>query len=500
MLSHDQFRPLVEQFNRDDNEDIINTIPNAQSWDWIAANAPLFDCPDPAIVEIYYYRWWTYRKHIKQTPAGKIVTEFISDVRHAGSHNSISCAAGFHLAEGRWLREQAFLDEYTRFWFRMNNGKPEPKFHNYSSWFPRAMLDRSFATGETAILIDLLDDLIADYAAWEAEKSLPSGLFWQYDVRDAMEESISGGRKHKNFRPTINSYMFANAQAIAQIASLAGRMEIAERFNIKASTLRALVHDKMWDESSQFFKAQTEEGPLCDAREAIGFIPWQFNLPQAGCERAWEQLADPHGFWAPFGITTAERRHALFRSHGVGKCEWDGAVWPFATSQTLYALANLLRNYSPPLSTPLGADWRRVYFDALYTYAKSHRKNGIPYLGEYLCEMTGEWLKGDNPRSRYYNHSTFNDLIITGLIGLVPQPDDTLVLHPLLPADTWEWFALENVPYRGRSVSIMWDRFGKRFNRGEGLRVYVDGTEAAASPKLSQLTVRIGSPPRTSRT
>src|SRR5688572_18039132 len=74
-----------------------------------------------------------------------------------------------------------------------------------------------------------------------------------------------------------------------------------------------------------------------------------FNLPDIGkgCESAWLQFSDPHGFSAPFGLTTAERRHPEFRSHGIGTCEWDGAVWPFATSQTLAALANALRNHSP---------------------------------------------------------------------------------------------------------------------------------------------------------
>jgi hypothetical protein len=37
-----------------------------------------------------------------------------------------------------------------------------------------------------------------------SEKRSPNGLFWQYDVRDAMEETISGGRKEKNPRPVIN--------------------------------------------------------------------------------------------------------------------------------------------------------------------------------------------------------------------------------------------------------------------------------------------------------
>ena len=39
-------------------------------------------------------------------------------------------------------------------------------------------------------------------------------------------------------------------------------------------------------------------------------------------------------------------------------------------------------------------------------------------------------LKGDQEKSRYYNHSTFNDLIITGLIGLRPREDNTIEVNP----------------------------------------------------------------------
>jgi hypothetical protein len=49
-----------------------------------------------------------------------------------------------------------------------------------------------------------------------------------------------------------------------------------------------------------------------------------------GYEDAWKEVLDPNGFKATFGLTTAERRHPKFRLHGVGGCEWDGAVWPFA--------------------------------------------------------------------------------------------------------------------------------------------------------------------------
>jgi hypothetical protein len=482
LLDPQTFKPYVDRFNADDVEDIVNLIPNAVAWDWMQSNVPLFDCPDETIREIYYYRWWTFRKHIKQTPHFTVITEFISDVRHAGAFNTISCALGFHLAEGRWLRDQSYLDEYTHYWFFGNEGQPDLKFHNYSSWFASAAWERFLVNGRQTFLLDLLDDFIADYARWEQEKQLPSGLFWQYDVRDGMEESITGSRKHKNARPTISSYMYANALAIADMATLGGHPDIAATYQAKAAELKKLVQAKLWDASAQFFKAQKDEGDLSDAREAIGYVPWCFNLPDRGYEAAWQQLTDPQGFWSPKGLNTAERRHPQFRSHGVGKCEWDGAAWPFATSQTLNALANVLRHYPQNYVT------KQHYLDAVRIYAAAHQKDGKPYIGEYYDEVTGEWLKGDNPRSRYYNHSTYCDLIINGLVGLIPRADNTIELSPLLPEGAWDWFALDNVTYHGRTLSIVWDRDGQHYGRGQGLQVFVDGKRVVQTPTLGPVT------------
>ena len=208
-----------------------------------STTSPLFDCPDAQLVETYYFRWWTFRKHIKQTPVGLVVTEFLAPVRHAGPYNTISCAFGHHLAEGSWLRDHRLLDEYTRFWFRSGkDGRGGPHFHKFSSWAAAAIRDRYLVTGDRPFVVDLLDDLVADFELWESERLGPDGLFWQFDVADGMEESISGSRTRKNIRPTINSYMAANAGAIAYIARLANRPTVADRFAVKADELRYKVN------------------------------------------------------------------------------------------------------------------------------------------------------------------------------------------------------------------------------------------------------------------
>ena len=50
-----------------------------------------------------------------------------------------------------------------------------------------------------------------------------------------MEESISGGRRVKNARPTINSYMFGNAKALAEMAELAGKSDLSGLYRAKDS-------------------------------------------------------------------------------------------------------------------------------------------------------------------------------------------------------------------------------------------------------------------------
>ena len=219
---------------------------------------------------------------------------------------------------------------------------------------------------------------------------------------------------------------------------------------------------------------------------------------------AWLQAADPEGFSAPYGQTTAERRHPEFRTHGVGQCEWDGAVWPFATSQTLTALANFANDYTArPVPSGSLTDGQSValriaagalpidslYFAEMEKYMQSQHMRGKPYIGEYLDETTGYWLKGDQERSRYYNHSTWNDLMITGLCGLRPRQDNTIEVNPLLPQNKWDYFCLDNVLYHGHNLTIVWDKDGSRYHAGKGLRVYVDGKLVGQRETLGRLVV-----------
>jgi hypothetical protein len=91
-------------------------------------------------------------------------------------------------------------------------------------------------------------------------------------------------------------------------------------------------------------------------------------------------------------------------------------------------------------------------------------------------------------RGRYYNHSGFADLVVTGLIGLRPADNNQVVLHPLVPAGSWKYFALDGLPYHGHLLTIYYDLDGSRYHRGSGLHILCGGQTIAKADGLQPLT------------
>lgn len=483
LLNPESYRATFDRFVADEQE-MLGSAPELP-WNWFVANIPWLDTPDPEINEIYYFRWYSFQKHIRHVPDGYLISEFLDSVSWAGRFNAIDMAAGEHIREARWLRDSEFAEDYTRFWFG-----PDGESRRYSFWAADSVYQLYLATGNESLATSLLPALQRNYAAWESTHQDPNGLFWQTDDRDGMEDSISG----TGYRPTINSYMYADALAISRIADLAQQSDVAAAYRGKADRLRTLIENRLWNPKDHFYETvpRGDQPGWSDVRELIGYVPWYFDLPAKDRDDAWSFLFDPQGFAGQYGPTTAERRSPRFRYPVNHECLWNGPSWPFATTQTLVALANLLNG--PQQSFVSEADYYRL----LKTYAHSqHIRTAqgqvIPWIDEDLDADTGEWIARDiltaqhalpPNRGRYYNHSGFADPIITGLIGLRPAAGNTVAVHPLLPPDQWAYFALDGLPYHDHLLTIFYDRDGTHYHRGRGLQVFCDGNQIAYSAGL----------------
>jgi len=360
----------------------------------------------------------------------------------------------------------------------------------------------------------------------------------QDDGQDGMEFSVSG----PGLRPTLNSYLYGDAKVIARLAELAGDVSLQEEFTQIANTLKTLVQDRLWDSKDRFFKTHTlarvedavvnwdfaSADPNRTACELVGYIPWCFDLPDAGYEDAWKRLMDPEDFYAPFGPTSVQQCHPGFGIYyepeelvaavEEGRCYppsyyteeghdclWNGPSWPYATTQTLKALEHLLLHYDQNYVT------KADYLQLVHNYARSHRltlEDGtvVPFIDENLDPFTGEWIARSwhirdksfawrilrlEERGKDYNHSCFCDLVISGLIGIQPCEDNRIEIKPLIPEDSWDYFCLDHLLYHGREITVIYDKTGERYGKGTGLRLYADGKELAHADGLTALSAAL---------
>ena len=515
ILSTSKLESYVEKFNKSDNELYPQHIPNENAFEFLSENIPLIDLPNKDLEETYYFRWWTFRKHIKSTEDGFVITEFLPEVSWSMKHNTINCPAGHHIYEGRWLKDSKYISEYIDFWLN----KSGEGIRQYSFWIADAFVAFNNIHRNDSIISKQLKPLINNYSEWEKiRKDEGKILFHQYDDRDGMELTVSGRKLNngteifgiESVRPTINSYMYADAKAISKISYMNNDIENGEKYEMKANEIKNETQRALWNEELNFFtvlpKNYDKTSKPLDVRELIGFVPWYFNLPddEPKYAAAWNKIMDTTGFYAPVGLTVTEQSDPYFKiSYEGHECQWNGPSWPFATTQTLKALANFLNNYSNNITIN-----KNDYYHLLLQYSRQHKlenENGeiVNWIDENINPFTGDWIsrtrlknwdgkgwsddKGGVERGKDYNHSGFTDLILSDLIGIKPNLDNIIEINPLVP-DEWEWFAVDNLYYQGKKFSLIWDKTGEKYNRGKGLTLFRDNILVANSNRVEKLT------------
>ncbi len=468
---------------------------------WYRDNIPFFESADPAIDAVYYYRWSVVRAHQRDLGAqGYVTTEFLDDVSwQREPFATLNDASGFHLGETRWLRDRRYAADYADYMYQGGNDR------HFSDYMADAVYGRFLVDGDRSEAIRHLSAMRHVYRAWDERFDWSKGLYWIEPLLDATEYTISsidasggkdGFRGGDAFRPSINAYMFANARALARLATLAGDGAMATEFEARAAALKDRVQQALWQPRFEHFvdryKVSNEHVKYWEpirGRELVGYLPWTFDLPDDDPRyaAAWKHLLSPAEFAGAAGLRTVgpsyEYYMRQYRYEGTApECQWNGPVWPFQTTQVLLALANLLNDYHQSVIT------RGDYLRLLRQYTAMHFQAGRLDLEEDYHPDTGRPIVG-LARSHHYFHSGYIDLILSGLVGIRPRADDMLEVNPLLPdAKALRWFRVQDVPYHGHLVSVTWDAGGRRFGTA-GLSIEVDGKLIAHRPTLGRLTV-----------
>jgi hypothetical protein len=474
---------------------------------WYLENIPFFECSDKEIEAVYYYRWKLYKAHIRHVGEDEyVITEFINDVHwDRDPYSTINAATMHHIYEGRWLKDDRYMDAYINYMYQGGGNN-----RSYSEGIADAAYARYLVNSDAAFIVDRLEKMKSIYDAWNDHWESDKNLYYIPAMPDATEYTIasidaSGGKDGFEggdaFRPTINSYMYGNAMAISKIAALKGDVTTAKDYLARARSLKQNVEKHLWNDSLQHFADRFKVSnqyvrywTFIRGRELAGMIPWFYNLPEdnAAFSAAWKHVLDTTQLLGQYGLRTNEPSYEYYFKQFVftfGKpgSQWNGPSWPYQSSQVITAMGNLLNNYHQNVVT------KSDYLNALRLFTKQHYlPNGQINLVENYDPNKGGpivyfyW-------SNHYNHSSYNNLVISGLCGIRPDESDTLTLNPLID-DRIQYFYLDDVRYHGHKLTVIYDKEGNKYRFGQGLTVLVDGEQKVVMQNNDKYKVVIGSP------
>lgn len=474
---------------------------------WYIDNIPFFECSDKQIEQVYYYRWKMYKAHIRNVGDNQfVVTEFINHVPwDREPFCTINAASMHHIYEGRWLKDSRYMDGYINYLFQQGGND-----RRYSESVADAAYARFLVNADTVFLVSQLDSMIYSYNHWADHWETAKNLYYIPAMPDATEYTIasidaSGGKAGFDggvtFRPTINSYMYANAMAISRIAAMKGDKKTSDGYLEKAIALKDNVEQNLWNDSLQHFTDRFKEDnqyvhywDFIRGRELAGMIPWYFNLPADNKKfnAAWRHVIDTAELLGEYGLRTNEPSYEYYFKQivffeGQRGSQWNGPSWPYQTSQVLTGMANVLNNYNQDVIDNTN------YLKLLRLFTRQHfLPNGKPDLVENYDPNVGGpivyyyW-------SNHYNHSSYNNLVISGLCGIRPSAGDTLDINPLIDSSI-TYFYLDNIWYHGHKLTLIYDVDGSKYNAGKGLTILVDDKKGRLIKDKNKYKVYIGRP------
>ncbi len=427
-------------------------------------NLPYLDTPNENIGKSLFYRWWVLRFNFLDANVPGNDYQFPVAIEGVlGYDNAIVLTAGMFLddlkylrnplyAYGTWLSagETAGGGKYTD-----NPGSPENWSNSYAQYITAAAWRSMQIHGGPATLAGKLarygsGDVDGVLAAYDLNHN---GLI-EYDWaamtgNDADAVSFDWADQHGQIRMdrTESAYVYANAQAAAQAATLAGDTATAQRMQATARRIRKAVLEVLWQDRSDtpdsvglygdLLKHRQADGPrlAVDWKETNNYYPFSVGLmPRQGDAdydpkyvHALRLFADAAQY-PLFPFYTANQVDMQARGSGA-----DVGSNNFSTINATVAFrlfGSALRDYPSP-----------------YLNAQSYRK--LLYWNAWAPFINGDnrypdqnefWAKGSASRGgkigyRSWIHHTqlgaTNFSMIEDAMGFRPRSDGKIELYPI---------------------------------------------------------------------
>ncbi|GGN91985.1 carbohydrate-binding protein [Actinoplanes lobatus] len=489
----DAFREHVTAYNR-----------------WWAQNVPYLDTPEDNIDKTLFYRWWLMRYNFLDADLPGNDYQFPTSMEGVlGYNNAIVLTVGMFVDDLKYFRDPVYsygpwisAGEVAKSGKYVDNpGDPANWSNSYTQYISEAAW-RSYQLhgGPPAVARNL-----ARYAEYDVEGLLDA---YDFDGNDLIEynwgamtgndaDAVSFDWRSGYLDRTENAYLYSNAKAAAAAYRTAGDTAKAAEMDALAERIKAAVLEYLWEPARDTPDEMGHYGNLLKHRHVASgdLVPWkEINnyypftvglMPNtAGYREALRLFADAAQY-PIFPFTTANQA-----DKAAAAAQGDPGSNNFSvinSTVTFRMLSSVLRNYPTGY---IDAEWYKklLYWNA-WAHYQNNGDNRYPDQNEF-------WADGSAANQsigyRSWIHHTIlgatNFTVIEDAMGLRPRDDAKIELDPIDIG--WDHFTANNVRYRDRDLTVVWDAPGGTDHYDsapDGYSVYLDGQLAFTASGLGKV-------------
>ncbi|WP_312034066.1 Ig-like domain-containing protein [Actinoplanes sp. TBRC 11911] len=483
---------------------------------WWAQNVPYLDTPENNIDKTLFYRWWLMRYNFLDADLPGNDYQFPTSMEGVlGYNNSIVLSVGMFVDDLKYFRDPIYsygpwvsAGEVAKSSKYVDNpGDPANWSNSYTEYLSEAAW-RSYELhgGPKAIANNLAQYAENDVKGLQqAYDTNGNGLIeynWGAMTGNDADAVSFDWKPGGNMDRAENAYLYSNAKASAAAYRTIGNTAKAAEMDAKAEQIKQAVLQYLWEPARSTPDEMGLYGNLVKHNLVNGNekVPWkEINnyypyavglMPKPGDADYTQPYVEALRLFADdqqypiFPFTTANQADKAAAAAAGSPGSNNFSV--INSTVTFRMLSSVLRNYP---NQYIDAEWYKklLYWNAWAQY-QGNGDNRYPDQNEF-------WADGSAANQtigyRSWIHHTIlgatNFTVIEDAMGLRPRSDAKVELDPIDIG--WDHFTANNIRYRDRDLTVVWDAPGgtNYYGGPEGYSVYLDGQLAFTADKLGKL-------------
>ncbi|WP_305787164.1 Ig-like domain-containing protein [Symbioplanes lichenis] len=469
---------------------------------WWAENVPYLDTPEDNIDKTLFYRWWLMRYNFLDADLPGNDYQFPTSMEGVlGYNNAIVLTTGMFVDDLKYFRDPAYsygpwisAGEVAKSSKYVDNpGDPANWSNSYTEYISEAAW-RSYQLhgGPAAVAGNLAEYAENDVKGLQDAYDFDGNGLIEYNwgaMTGNDADAVSFHWRPGNMDRTENAYLYSNARASAVAYRTAGNTAKAAEMDAFAEQIQAAVLRYLWNEDRKLLEHRhVETDSHVPWKEINNYYPFSVGLMPDTAEyrEALRLFADDEQYPIfPFFTANQADKKAAAEQGEPGSNNFS-----VINSTVMFRLlSSVLRNYPTGY---LDAEWYKklLYWNA-WAHFQNNGDNRFPDQNEFWAD--GSTAGGGSIGYRSWIHHTIlgatNFTVIEDAMGLRPRADAKLELDPIDIG--WDHFTANNIRYRDRDLTVVWDQPGGARHYGgsvpEGYSVYLDGRLALTADRLGKL-------------